>query len=236
MTLLTICQNAADDVGFNRPSTIIDNTASDAKQLLRFANATNKHISRFHKWNRLVKEDTITLVTSDQDYALASDFYYMIPDTCWNRNTSRPVVVSIDSEEWQFEKGWGVSISLNLRARIRANQLEFVNTISSDLNGEVIAYEYISNQHVLASGASTPSKVAFTVDTDTSAFDEEIVTMGVVYRYKKSKGLPGWEIDRMDYMDELKKLAGRDKANRTVNMQDPSADDYSRLPDRNYGI
>lgn len=234
MTLLTICQNAAYDVGFKAPSSIVSNTSTDALQLLRFANKELEILRKSHAWNQIVKEDTITLVTSDQDYALASDFDYILPSTMWNRDDSRMVISSISSEEWQFEKGWGVSVALSLRARIRAGELEFVNTISADLNGETIAYEYASLYAVLASGDSAPTKQSFTVDTDTCALDEELITLGVTWRFKKAKGLPDWEADFLEYKNQRDKSIARDKGARKVNMQ--SENIHSRYPDRNFTL
>lgn len=236
MSLLTICQNASYDVGFVAPASIISNTDADALQLLRFANREVDILRQAHQWNKIIKEGTVTLSTSDQDYALASDFDYMIPNSIWNRNTSRPVITSITSEEWQFEKGWGVGTSISLRARIRAGELEFTETISSSLNGEVIKYDYASKWIILASGDSAATKRYFTVDTDTCSLDEELITLGVVWRYKKSKGLPDWQIDQQEYLIQRNKAIARDKGPKRINMQSTPLDIYSNYPEKNYTL
>ncbi len=89
MTLLSIIQDACNDIGFPPPATVVNNT--DALQYLRLTNRAGEALSRW-PWEELIKEGTITLVAADQDYALPTDFRYIIPETQWNRDDKRQLI------------------------------------------------------------------------------------------------------------------------------------------------
>jgi len=209
MTLLTIVQDAADETGWDQPDTVVGN--SDADQFLRLLNREGEALSKW-PWEILVKEDTFTLVTADQDYALASDFRYLLPTTMWNRDNKR-AIIWLNSQEFQFFKGWTTVNGLNLRARIRNNEIEFEQTITSSDNGKTIAYEYISKNWTADSGSTAQQK--FAVDSDTSVLDEELLTLGLVWRFKKAKGMD-WQADFQDYKQEVQSAKARDGGSRIL--------------------
>lgn len=211
MTLLSIVQDACDDIGFPSPASVVGN--SDADQYLRLLNREGEALSRW-PWQALIKEDTITLSTADQDYALATDFRYILPETQWNRDDRRQLVW-LNSEEWQFFKGWTTVNGLNLRARIRNNELEFEQTIASGDNGKTIAYEYVSKYWTEDSGSTAQQK--FAADTDTSVLDEEILTLGLIWRFRKSKGLD-FEADLIEYNRQVELAKAHDGAARMLRL------------------
>ena len=209
MTLLSIVQDAADEAGWDQPATVVGNT--DADQFLRLLNREGEALSKW-QWEILVKEDTFTLATSDQDYALASDFRYLIPTTIWNRDNKR-AIIWLNSQEWQFFKGWTTVNGLNLRARLRNNQMEFEQTIVAADNGKTIAYEYVSKNWTADSGSTAQQK--FAADSDTSVLDEELLTLGLVWRFKKAKGMD-WQGDFQDYRQEVLSAKARDGGSRIL--------------------
>ena len=209
MTLLTIVQDACDDIGFPAPASVINNTA--ANQYLKLLNREGEALSKW-TWQVLVKEHTFTLVTSDQDYALPTDFRYIRPDTQWNRNDQRQLIW-ITSEEWQFFKGWTTVNGLNLRARLRNNTVEFEQTITAGDNGKTIAYEYVSKYWTQSSSSVAQQK--FAADTDTSLLDEELLTLGLIWRFRKAKGLD-FQADLAEYMSEVKKAKMHDGNSRKL--------------------
>ena len=232
MSLLSICQDAAEEIGFPAPSSVVGSSDPNAKQLLRFANREGEELSQATNWNILVTEGSVTLATGDQDYALASDLRWVIPTTTWNRNDKRIVLAPLTSQEWQFHKAWTTISGLNLMARIRNNQLEFSQTISSSENGKVIYYEYVSNKWASTSGGT--AQQLFLLDTDTCRLDEELVTQGVVWRFKKAKGLD-WEGDFQLYKNLKGKQIARDGDQRRVRFCGLKSGLGVNVPDQNYG-
>lgn len=229
MTLLSIVQDACDDIGFPSPASVVGN--SDADQYLRLLNREGEALSRW-PWQALIKEDTITLSTADQDYALATDFRYILPETQWNRDDRRQLVW-LNSEEWQFFKGWTTVNGLNLRARIRNNELEFEQTIASGDNGKTIAYEYVSKYWTEDSGSTAQQK--FAADTDTSVLDEEILTLGLIWRFRKSKGL-NFEADLIEYNRQVELAKAHDGAARMLRLGRAVRQHLGvNIPEGNYG-
>ena len=213
MTLLSIVQDCCNEVGFpSQPSAVVGD--NDFLQHLRLLNREGKALARW-EWQRLVKEDTITLVTSDQDYALATDYRYMVPSTQWNRDDQRQLIW-LNSQEWQFFKGWTSVNGLNLRARIRNNQLEFEQTIVAGDDGKTIAYEYVSANWCEDSGGTGQS--AFAADTDVGVLDEELLTLGLIWRFKRAKGLD-WADDWAEYQTQVRLAKAQDGQARKLKMQ-----------------
>ena len=88
MSLLTIVQNAADEVGLGRPSSVIGSSDQTAIRALRYAIRTGKELVRANI-PYLIKEHTFSTVASTQTYTLPSDFHHFVPFTNWNRTTFR---------------------------------------------------------------------------------------------------------------------------------------------------
>jgi len=171
MTLLTIVQDACADIGFPQPATVVGN--AEAKQYLRLANREGEALSR-DMWEGLINEHTFALVTGDQDYALPTDYRFIIPNTQWNRDNNR-ALLWINSEEWQFFKSWTTVNGLNLRARIRGGMFEFEQEILAADNGKTISFEYVSKYWAEDSGGTDQQKL--TADDDSPLLDEELMTL-----------------------------------------------------------
>lgn len=235
MSLLTICQDVAAACGFGRPSSIINSSDTTAIQLLALCQQQGEQLSKAKNWSVLVEEHTFTLSTSDQDYALPSDFRWIVPNTTWDRSDDRIVLNPITGEEWQFLKAWTSVAGLNRRARIRGGQLEFEQTITSSDNGKTIAFEYLSKYWADVSAGGTP-KVRFTIDTDVSLIDEELFKLGVLWRFRRAKGL-SYESELAEYQQQLNLTKAGDGGARRINMggQNFSGIQDPNVPETGYG-
>lgn len=184
MTLLTIVQAAADRVGVARPSTVIGNADQTARTMLALAQEEGNHLARRAPWQRLTKEQTFTATaTETQSGALPSDFDRFITETFWNRTRKRQVRGPLTSEEWQSLKGWTTSPLVDA-FRLRGNDLIFSPIPQA---GDTYAYEYVSNQWCRS--ASLEDRSAWAADTDTGLLDEELMTLGLAWRFLQSSGL-----------------------------------------------
>lgn len=236
MTLLTIAQDAADYIGFTRPGSIIGATSDTARRLLSMCNREGEFLSQDEPpWNELVIEGSITLVTADQDYALPTDYRHMIPDTTWNRESSRRVITPISPSQWQFYKAWDTVDGINFRARIRNSQLEFEQTITAADNGTVITFEYISKYWAISDGTGSADQTRFANDADTVVFDEELFTQGVIWRLEKSTGLD-WKDSFTMYEKLKRKKLARSNSARTLDRTGNSFGRYLgvNVPDDDY--
>jgi hypothetical protein len=118
-----------------------------------------------------------------QDYALPPDYDRMISDTSWDRTNHWPNLGPKSSQEMQWLQGGLISTVPRERYRILGNNMRLFPAPTTVLN---LVYEYVSNFTVIASGASTPSKATFTVDTDTCVFKDEVMVKGLKYHWRKA--------------------------------------------------
>lgn len=233
-TVLTLCQRVVNRMGL-KALTTVTGAQSEQRQLLALANETGDEIARYHTWEYLVKEGSVTLATSDQDYALPTDFDRLIFNTMWNRSDSRPVVIPTTGQEWQLYEAWSVDNGLNLRGRIKGGELVFQQTIDASRNGQSVYFEYRSTNWAEDSGGT--GKAQFTADDDVTLHNDDLHAKGIKWRYKKEKGLPDWQADMEDYYTSLRsEMAGDGSARRLY------LGDYGRrwfganVPDGNFGI
>lgn len=235
MSLLTICQDACYETGVRAPTTIVGNSDSTARQLLRLANRVGEEVSQDHAWQALVSEHTITLVSGTQTYALPSDIRWEVPDTTWNRTDNRRVINPLSASQWAREKGWSTIGGLELEARIKGNLFEIEETVGASEDGDSIVFEYISNKW--AQTALSVAQHKFQADTDTCILCEELITEGVVWRFKKAKGLDDWQKDESDFNRLKEKMKARDGGSRKISLGGLQKDYILavNVPDRGFG-
>jgi len=206
MSLLSVCQNVATEVGlYNSPSTVIGNTSNDVVKLLALANRSARDIMKRHEWNKLTIEATINTVASTEGYSLESDYDRIIHNTVWDNTNNRPMIF-VNMQEWSFIKNGIVSqAGINKRWVIVGNEI-LLNPIPSSV--DVIKYFYVSNKYVIDSvGTTTYSE--FQADTDTVQFSENLLELNMIWRLKKQNGLAAFE-EYDSYQRELEMEISRD--------------------------
>lgn len=185
MTLLSICQAVADEVGILRPATIIGNTDPDAQKLLRFANKTGNRLMKAYPWQVLRKERTFTALSgSTQTGILPDDFDRFVPETFWNRSGSELITGPITSVEWQGYQTFGYSKAERVYI-LRSGHVSVLQVMSG---GETLAFEYISKNWCQSAAASPQSE--FAADTDTTIVNEELLTYGLMFSFLDADGQP----------------------------------------------
>jgi hypothetical protein len=162
---------------------------------------------------KLRKEGTITLTTATQ-YTLPTDLNYIVPNTVNVEDQERYVNFPVSTPEWYYLKSRTTSSGFRYKARMADGSLEF-DTVNS---GDVVIYEYMTKNVVYSDGDATPSKERFSNDSDTFLLDEELLIRCVKYLYKMEKGLEGWQNDKALYDQYKKKLIGREKGSKSLQM------------------
>lgn len=128
----------------------------------------------------------VALTFAKQDYALPSDYDRMISDTNWDRTNHWRNLGPKTSQEWQWLQGGIISTGPRERYRILGNKLRIFTALTTAYN---FAYEYVSNYWVTATGGTSPTKSAFTVDTDTCIFSDPLMLAGIKFYFRKAKRL-----------------------------------------------
>jgi hypothetical protein len=220
MTLLSIVQNAADRLGLQRPTSVMSSSDDNAKVLRGLAQEEGKALYDRHTWQVFQTEYTFPTVNGTASYALPSGFDQLIKDTVFNRTRRRRMVGDLSPSQWQETQASLVTM-VNPAFRIRGNLFLISPTPTA---AETIAYEYITKNWCQSSVAVGQS--AWAADTDTGILDEELTTLGVIWRFKSKKGLDYAE-DMNNYEIAVNKAIIKDGARVTI---DTSCMERDRVP------
>ena len=216
MTLLTICQDAANEIGVPSPSAVIGSTDTTVIQLLAAANREGKNLVSGYDWEILVKEENHTAIAAESQGAMttiAADFERFSNNTMWNRTTDRKFYGPLNNSEWQRLKG-SVQSGITNYFRIRGGLL-LINPVPTV--GNSIVFEYISKYWVDTTGDGAANAEKFAADANTTTLDEDIITLGVIWRFLKQKGLP-YDNQLQEYQLKIFEKQAKDGAKSILRM------------------
>lgn len=174
-------------------------------------------------------------------YALPTDIRSFINATYWDRNFRWPMLGPLSPVEWEVIVSGISPVGPRIRFRVVNNYMEIQPLPGTDQTDQ-IAYEYVSNAFC-TSASGTPNTAVggvckFAVDTDVYRWPENVLRLGIKWRFLRAKGL--------DYSDEYKQYTdARDfqlsvsGASRSLRMNAVAAGlhflNYSNVPDTGYG-
>lgn len=189
MSLLSLCQEAMRHPSLGLPviNSIVGNTASHAPAILQVAKEELDDLAGRCYWQELTREHTFTTTASAVQVTASSfpvDFDRMIPETFFNRTTRRYFNGPISAGEWQNIQAI-VSTAVDPQYRIRGGTFLITPTPTT---GNTVAYEYITKYKVRSNAGA--DQITWAADSDTTVFPENVVTLGVVWRYRKGRGYP----------------------------------------------
>lgn len=220
MTLLTICQDAANEIGVPSPNAVIGSTDTTAIQLLAAANREGKNLVTGYDWEVLVKEENHTAIANESQgklSAIATDFERFSNNTMWNRTSDRKFYGPLNNTEWQTLKG-SVQSGITNYFRIRGGYL-LMNPVPTV--GDAIYFEYISEWWVDTTGNGDANATRYAADANTTILDENLITLGVIWRFLKQKGLP-YDNQLQEYQIKLFEKQAKDGAKPIIRMSGSS--------------
>jgi hypothetical protein len=211
MSLLTLIQDAARELGLSSPSSAINSSDQQIIQLVALANREGIELAKRHPWQKLTKEKTFTgTAAAAQVGALAADFDRFVDESFFNRSKKRPVFGPISPQDWQHTQAM-VASTLSESFRVRGDDVLITPTPTTD----TYAYEYISTQWCESAAGTDQS--AWAVDTDVGLLSESTMTLGVMWRFLRAKGFDYAEPFRA-YELRVAEDFGRDGGKRRINM------------------
>jgi hypothetical protein len=206
LTLLTLIQDATNLIGLDTPNVVISSTDKNIKTLLAMANVEGKSLKNRGQWALLSEEHTFDTVSGTASYALPDNYDSVMNGTGWNRGTNFPLRASITPRDWQASKSGLIQSTIyNSGYRIKGSSAEqfFVDPTPDSV--QTMVYEYQSNEWCRSSGGT--GQTDWAADDDEAILDEELMLLGVEWRFRRAKGLSYLAMQR-EY-DELvdKRLA-----------------------------
>jgi hypothetical protein len=209
-------QSAAREVGVEAPDTVISNTDENTVRLLAAAQTEGRRLGSRTRWPALRVEATFTSLAAELQGTLASivsatyAFDHIIPDTFYNRTTGQKVT-PLTSKDYQALKASVGGIAP--RFYIRGASLYLYPTPAA---GETNAFEFIDKSFCQATGGGA-RKTAWSADTDVGLLDEDLMMLGVMWRWKKANGLDYGE-DFNTYEDAVVLAVGRVDPAETISL------------------
>lgn len=134
----------------------------------------------------------VSLTFAKQDYPMPGGFDRMISDTNWDRTNHWRNLGTKTSQEWQWLQGGIISVGPRERYRIYNDKLRIFQALTSVYN---FAFEYVGSYWVVAAGGTEGTKSAYTADSDTCVFTDDLMLAGLKYYFLKAK--------KLDYAIEL---------------------------------
>lgn len=195
MSLLTMVTQVCRRIGITAPSAVAASTDLQIIQLVAIANEEGQDLSSRYPWQALQNESTFTTVATESQGAITTlagaDFRYIMNDIMWDRTLLRPILGPLNPQDWQTLKAQNVTGPF-VQFRIRGGLLRFLPAPSA---GDTIAFEWLSKNWVTVLLGGTSA--TWTADGDTGLIPEEIMTEGIIWRWKAAKGL--------DYAEDFNK-------------------------------
>jgi hypothetical protein len=149
---------------------------------------------------------SVSMTFAKQDYDLPGGYDRMISDTNWDRTDHWRNLGTKSSQDWQFLQGGIISIGPRERYRIYNNKFRIFQALTTVYN---FSFEYVSNWWVCATGSDQGSKSAYTVDTDTCVFPDDLMLAGLKFYFLKAKKLD-YSVELGEFMRSLSYCKAQD--------------------------
>jgi hypothetical protein len=189
VTMLTICQALAVNVGLPVPDVIATSPDRSWIEALRLANEAGEELARRVDWGVLRESETFTGTGARATFTMPSDFARLTQGVTGRvgRNIIRPLT----------QAEWGALTPTQGTPRyffLRGNRIEFWPYAPSGVEISVIYVSRFWARRVMPPfvppGEFTLNQTFFTADDDTARFSEELLTKGLIARWRRQKGMP----------------------------------------------
>lgn len=217
MTLLTIVRRAALRVGVQPPAQVVGNTDLQVQQLLDLAQEEAEQLAKRSNWTKLITPGVFTTVaTMEQPGVLTEEFQRFSPGiTMWWQEQYRPIRGPLNAQEWLAAISRPVSPALWGYWRVIGGVL---NLWPIPAAGQLINWEWQSKEWCVHT--TGPNGHEWTADDDTSLTSEELIRLGVIWRWLQMKGLDYAEALRT-YEIQVEQDAAQDGGMKDVQMNMP---------------
>ena len=216
--ILQICQEAASLVATQKPQDLFNEDSQQEAIFLSVAKDTLDSLLRYGDWQELTKEGEIRTVEGKSRYLLADyceDFYCLVNNTVFVKDSAEKVVGAVTPEQWMREKYFNVP-SLDLKFKIQNGMFNFLTPPPGGLK---IVFQYRSSGIVFDSCGDFcgEEKSTLSKNTDIPVFDEYLVKKGIVWRWYRRNGMP-YEEEYNEYEREVKNRFASGLATKDINL------------------
>lgn len=177
---------AAIECSIPQPVAWVTGVDMNVKVMRQFLNDTVRELARRHDWQQMTSSQVIT-GTGVESYALASDFMRLArgDNAVYENQPNRRPCVSVERDgDWTELKQTGFT-GVQRYYRFESGSIEFFRALPS---GGTVTVAYVSGNWKRDSLGATPGDT-WVNDTDTSILPGHLLQLGVVWRFRRHKGL-----------------------------------------------
>lgn len=215
MTILSVCQEVAKVVGLEEPDVVFSSTTREIVELRSVANEMARRIADVYDWQVLCKIATITGDGSTEDWSLPSDYLRQMKKTNLWSSSLETALSHIESlDRWLELDVQSFDFVINAWT-IYGGEIHVKPALASAVTAK---YFYVRNTVVTASGGSL--KTSFTADDDTYGLSEDLLKLGIIWRWKEYKGQDYAEA-MQDYEELKERLIIADKGSKGIRVGRP---------------
>ena len=173
-----------------------------------------------------------SVVIAQTAYDLPDDFETITDRTQWDKSKHWEMLGPEDAQQWQWLKSGYISTGPRVRWRILDGQFQIWPIMNTQ---EYLGWEYRSKGW--ARSASDVVKNSFTIDTDTTVYDDRIMVLATKLKYFQVKNFDTTALSQ-DYQRYLSVAKANDKGAPNLSFAPyPSKVliGYANIPDTGYG-
>lgn len=209
MSLLTVIRRANAMVGLRRPTAAV--TAPDATataQMTELARIEAESLANRHDWSGIVMHWSFNTVgNQNQVSALPDDFARFTFNGGIYGDQGR-IWGPIGKADWSQMQAFPTMTGLYGSFRMYGGTLQMTPTPAGGMS---FNFDYVTKE--IYRDANNAPKSEWSADTDTCLIPENLIALGVIWRWLQAKGLDYGEAMRNAEI-EFEKLAGTDGAGR----------------------
>lgn len=233
MTLLTALNDVQRLCSLPVTSAIVADAQETQNLLFALAKREARELSRRHEWPELRRTQSFTasLASLQSAPGKPADFDRMVKKTFWNRTLDQEVCGPLTDEEWGIAYGRPFTSAIQQYWMLRHDGLHIFPVPTA---ADTLAFDYIINTPVESSGGT--AQTTWQADTDVFKLDEELLVLGVTWRFFKQKGLDYAEAMK-DYELRVAAAIGASRSARDIMLASVEFDPIGEpmIPETGYG-
>ena len=213
--ILEICQDVASIACVQLPVTLFGNTSQNEQIFLSVAKDALSGLLRYGDWQELTKDGVLKTKKGRTDYLISEfcpDFYQLLNNTVYIKDSNEKVIGAITPEQWQREKFFHDD-SGEVKFKIQNSMLRF---LSPPPEGTKILFQYRSSVVAYDFGMFS-EKSEITANTDIPIFDEYLVKLAIRWRLQSRNG-QSYQEEYAEYEKECRKRFGSGLAAKDINL------------------
>jgi hypothetical protein len=235
MALLGMVQDITRELGIPKPTLAINSGDLQVQQIVSLANREGRMLAKRHQWEKMIKIASFTMLLAELQGAMTtvagSDFDYMIAETIWDDSDQEQIAGPMSPRQWQL-----------LEASVVTGPVPVFNIYGGNLylkpapsSANTLKFAYYSKNWCQSSGGTGQS--AWTADTDTGLLDEDLMSLGIKWRWLKAKGLDYSEEFR-EYELQVSMATSRDGSTRVLYTDKPTESPAPKVgvPEGSWGL